>query len=62
MILYGKAVQSNMIFIETSTLTKLLPNYLSDDDYRRLQTYLLKKPDAGAIVKGSGGVKKSDGH
>jgi hypothetical protein len=47
-----------MIFIETSTFTKLLPNYLSDDDYRGLQSYLLKKPDAGDLVKGSGGVRK----
>jgi hypothetical protein len=47
-----------MIFIETSTFTKLLPNYLSDDDYRGFQSYLLQKPDAGDLVKGSGGVRK----
>ena len=47
-----------MIFIETRLFTKLLPDYLSDDDYRGLQSYLLKKPDAGDIVKGSGGVRK----
>ncbi len=47
-----------MIFIETSTFTKLLTRYLSDDDYRGLQSYLLQKPDAGDIVKGSGGVRK----
>jgi hypothetical protein len=47
-----------MIFIETSIFTKLLPNYLSDDDYRGLQSYLLQKPDAGDLVKGSGGVRK----
>lgn len=46
------------IFIETSLFTKLLPNYLSDDEYRGLQVYLLQKPDAGDIVKGSGGVRK----
>lgn len=47
-----------MLFIETSLFTKLLPGYLSDDDYRGLQSYLLQKPDAGAIIKGSGGVRK----
>ncbi len=47
-----------MIFIETSLFTKLLPNYLSDDEYRGLQFYLLQKPDVGDIVKGSGGVRK----
>jgi len=47
-----------MIFIETSLFTKILPSYLSDEDYRGLQSYLLKKPDAGDIVRGSGGVRK----
>ncbi|MCF6254656.1 MAG: type II toxin-antitoxin system RelE/ParE family toxin [Thiomicrorhabdus sp.] len=47
-----------MIFIETSTFTKLLPSYLSDDEYRGLQSYLLQKPDAGDIVRGSGGIRK----
>lgn len=47
-----------MIFIETSSFTKLLPNYLSDEEYRGLQVYLMQKPDAGDIVKGSGGVRK----
>lgn len=47
-----------MVFIETRMFTKLLQNYLSDDDYRGLQSYLLKKPDAGDLVRGSGGVRK----
>lgn len=47
-----------MVFIETSTFTKLLPNYLSDEEYQGLQIYLMQKPDAGDIVKGSGGVRK----
>jgi len=47
-----------MIFIETSNFTKRLSDYLSDDDYRGLQTHLLLRPDAGNIIKGSGGVRK----
>lgn len=47
-----------MIFIETRLFTKLLPDYLSDEEYRGLQSYLLQKPDAGDIVRGSGGVRK----
>jgi len=47
-----------MIFIETQAFTKLLPDYLSDDDYRGLQSYLMQKPDAGAIVQRSGGIRK----
>ena len=47
-----------MVFIETTLFTKLLSSYLSDDDYRGLQSYLLQKPDAGDIVRASGGVRK----
>ena len=47
-----------MVFIETRLFTKLLPSYLSDDDYRSLQSYLLQKPDAGDLIRGSGGVRK----
>ena len=47
-----------MIFIEASSFTKLLPNYLSDDEYRALQVYLMQKPDAGDLIKGPGGVRK----
>jgi len=47
-----------MIFIETSLFTKLLPRHLSDDEYQALQWYLLKHPDVGDIIKGSGGVRK----
>ena len=48
----------NMKFIETSIFTKLLPNYLPDDEYRSLQWYLLEHPEAGDIIRGSGGIRK----
>ncbi|WP_252176517.1 type II toxin-antitoxin system RelE/ParE family toxin [Endozoicomonas sp. 4G] len=47
-----------MIFIETSKFTKILSDYLSDDEYRMLQWHLQEKPDSGDIVRGSGGVRK----
>lgn len=47
-----------MVFIETSLFTKLLGEYLSDDDYRALQNHLIAKPDSGVIIRGSGGVRK----
>lgn len=49
---------TRMIFIEASTFTKLLPKHLNDEEYRALQTYLMQKPDAGSLIKGSGGVRK----
>jgi mRNA-degrading endonuclease RelE of RelBE toxin-antitoxin system len=47
-----------MIFIETSLFTRLVPNYLSDDEYRAFQWYLLKHPEAGNLVPASGGLRK----
>jgi mRNA-degrading endonuclease RelE of RelBE toxin-antitoxin system len=47
-----------MIFIETSTFTKLIDSYLTDDEYLGLQKFLFEHPNAGKIVRGSGGVRK----
>jgi mRNA-degrading endonuclease RelE of RelBE toxin-antitoxin system len=47
-----------MIFIEATTFTKLLPKYLNNEEYRGFQTYLMQKPNAGDLVKGSGSVRK----
>src|SRR3990172_10489915 len=47
-----------MEFIETSIFTKLIYTYLSDDEYLGLQGFLLKYPEAGKVVPGSGGVRK----
>ena len=48
----------SVIFIETTAFTKLLPKYLTDDEYRVFQWYLLFNPEAGDLVRGSGGVRK----
>ena len=45
-------------FIETKLFTRLVQEYLSDDEYLRLQQVLLADPEAGAIIPGSGGVRK----
>ena len=47
-----------MVFIETSIFTKLIGKYLSSDEYLGLQKFLLLRPDAGAIIRGTGGVRK----
>ena len=47
-----------MIFVETSLFLKLLDRYLSDDEYRLLQNHLIEHPDAGDVIRGSGGVRK----
>jgi mRNA-degrading endonuclease RelE of RelBE toxin-antitoxin system len=47
-----------MIFIETSIFTKEIQHLLSDDSYRMLQASLILRPDAGNLIKGSGGLRK----
>jgi mRNA-degrading endonuclease RelE of RelBE toxin-antitoxin system len=47
-----------MIFIESTTFTKLIEKYLSHDEYLGLQTFLLRYPDSGDIIRGTGGVRK----
>ena len=45
-------------FIETRLFSRLVRNYLSEDDYCKLQSELIENPEAGAVVCGSGGVRK----
>lgn len=47
-----------MRFIETSLFTRLLPDHLPDDEYAEMQWYLLHHPESGALIPGSGGVRK----
>ena len=49
---------NSMVFIETSIFTKLINQHLSEEEYLGLQTHLLQHPDAGAIIRGTGGVRK----
>lgn len=45
-------------FVETRLFTRLVAEYLSDAEYGELQAALMTNPDAGAVVPGSGGVRK----
>ena len=45
-------------FIETKLFSRLLGDYLTDDQYADLQKALVEAPDQGAVVPGSGGVRK----
>jgi hypothetical protein len=47
-----------MVFIETTIFTKHVGRYLTDDEYLGLQMFLLERPDAGHIIRGTGGVRK----
>ena len=47
-----------LTFIESPLFTSYLPDYLTDDEYAALQEYLCEHPDAGDLIRGSGGVRK----
>jgi len=46
------------IFIESSVFERILPAYLNDDEYSELQQFLMRHPEVGEVVPGSGGVRK----
>jgi mRNA-degrading endonuclease RelE of RelBE toxin-antitoxin system len=47
-----------LVFIETRLFTRLADKQLSDDELSRLQHYLNENPEAGDIIRDSGGVRK----
>jgi hypothetical protein len=46
------------VFIESTVFDRLRPQYLDDDEYADLQQFLMRNPEQGDIVRGSGGVRK----
>lgn len=47
-----------MVIIETSLFTRQVQKLLSDEEYRQLQIELAARPDLGAVIRGSGGLRK----
>lgn len=47
-----------LTFVETPLFSRLVYDYLSDDEYAALQAQLAEHPEAGAVVPKSGGVRK----
>ncbi|MGH8402795.1 MAG: transcriptional regulator [Gammaproteobacteria bacterium] len=47
-----------MVIIETPLFSRLVYGYLSDEEYAALQWALALHPELGAIVPGSGGLRK----
>ena len=45
-------------FVETKLFTRIVQQYLSDDEYSELQQSLMTNPEAGAVIRESGGVRK----
>ena len=47
-----------MVFEETPTFTRRVTELLDDDTYAALQQHLIQHPDAGDLIRGSGGFRK----
>jgi mRNA-degrading endonuclease RelE of RelBE toxin-antitoxin system len=47
-----------MHFIETPIFTRRLQSLLAEEEYRELQNALIEKPESGATIRGSGGLRK----
>lgn len=45
-------------FIETKLFTRLVQEYLTDDEYGELQLFLISDPESGPVIPGTGGVRK----
>ena len=45
-------------FIETRLFSRLVQEYLSDEEYQKLQSALMENPEAGDVIPESGGVRK----
>ncbi len=47
-----------MKFIETPIFTKAVQELLEDDEYKSLQVALMLRAEQGAVIPGSGGLRK----
>ncbi|MGI9038670.1 MAG: hypothetical protein ACR2GQ_07390 [Gemmatimonadota bacterium] len=50
--------QGGLLIIETSVFTKQVSVHMDDDSYRLLQIELVRNPGIGALIRGSGGLRK----
>jgi mRNA-degrading endonuclease RelE of RelBE toxin-antitoxin system len=46
------------VLVETRVFTNRIRAAISDEDYRLLQLALVARPDAGAVISGTGGLRK----
>lgn len=47
-----------MIFIESSSFTKSIYDYLKEEEYKNLQARLTENPHLGKVIPGCGGIRK----
>ena len=47
-----------MVIVETTLFTRQVQTLLTDEAYGDLQSEIVKRPDAGVLIPGSGGIRK----
>jgi len=47
-----------VVFVETPIFTRRVQEYLDDEDYGQMQAFLTQRPEAGKLIKGTGGMRK----
>jgi mRNA-degrading endonuclease RelE of RelBE toxin-antitoxin system len=52
------AYKAVVVFVETPIFSRRVAQFMDDDDFATLQATLAVRPDAGALIKGSGGMRK----
>jgi len=48
----------NATFIELPLFQRLRDEYFDDDSFKALQSELMKNPEAGDVIQGTGGLRK----
>lgn len=51
-----------MVFIETPIFSEHIQALIPDESYQSLQLFLAQHPDMGAVIPGSGGLRKIRWH
>jgi len=46
------------LFVELPAFARYRTDYLNDEEFRGLQNFLLKHPEAGDVIEGAGGLRK----
>ena len=47
-----------VVLVETPIFNRRIQEYMDDDEYGEMQAFLTLHPDAGKVIKGSGGMRK----
>ena len=47
-----------VVLVETPIFNRHIQEYMDDDEYGEMQAFLTLHPDAGKVIKGSGGMRK----